>query len=315
MSSRRSGARGLTLFEVVISIALIALLLGTLLTFFWQTMSIREQVTRAVDRSQLAQQVLERMAAELRACVGLDKTGFAVQQFVGDRRTLTFLTAPLPDKDQYAFYRESEVRPPPQHDLREITYTLWVDPDKTTEQGDPLVGGIVRTQTRVLNPAVAIAELSEDQQAEYVRSDLWAPELGYLEFRYFDGAEWTTLWQVSEGNALPQLVQITVGFDSLTKDELDDRDLDKYPVARDPYGPPDQSNDRYSIIVQIPAADQTFSSRLERLANGTEEVYSFQEPGSETEGSGASGAAGGGNTGGGASGGGTTPEKKPGGTP
>jgi type II secretory pathway component PulJ len=283
MNGRRRTARGLTLFEVIISIALIALLLGTLLTFFWQSVNIRGQVLRAADRTQIVQQTLQRMAAELQACVGVEKTGFPVQQFAGDRRSMTFLTAPLPGKDQFAFYRESEDRPPPQHDLREITYALWVDPEKTTEQGDPLVGGIIRTERRAIKPTISEGEVAEDQDLLYLRHDLWAPELGYLEFRYFDGVEWTTRWEVSEGNALPQLVQITVGFDSLTKDELEDRDLVKFPVAAYQYGPPDANPDRASLIVQIPAADQMFSSRLRRLANGTEEVYSFTAPGGATE--------------------------------
>ena len=220
---RSSGARGLTLFEVVISIALIALLLGALLTFFWQTLEIRDAAARAADRTQLIEQVLTRMADELRGTLAADQIGFPVQRFIGERRKITFVTTPLPPRSSYAFYRESEIRPVPEQDLREITDALWIDPDKTTDEGEPLVGGILRTERRAIVPSVSEAEITEDQDLLYRRHDLWAPELGYLEFRYFDGVEWSTSWDVTEGNPLPQLIQITVGFDSITREALEDQ--------------------------------------------------------------------------------------------
>ncbi len=77
MTGRCRTWRGLTLFEVVIAIALIALLLGTLLTFFWQTLAIRDQAAKNADRTQIAQQVLLRMAAELQAATGQDQVDFS----------------------------------------------------------------------------------------------------------------------------------------------------------------------------------------------------------------------------------------------
>jgi type II secretory pathway pseudopilin PulG len=282
MNEERTAARGMTLFEVIISISLIAMLLGTLMTFFWQTVRVREQVTRMTDRTQIAEGILGHLAAELRGSVGLDKTGFPVQQFAGARRSITFLTTALPPKDEYAFFTESQQGPVPQDDLREISYSLWVDPEKTTESGDPLVGGIVRTERRATIPAINEEEIAEDEDPLYLRHDLWAHELGYLEFRYFDGAQWTTQWNVTQGNALPHLVQVTVGFDSLTKDELEDRDLQQYPIEQEEFylGPDKPNPDRYSLIVRIPAADQAFSSRLSRLANpgGGTETYTSGTP-------------------------------------
>jgi type II secretory pathway pseudopilin PulG len=273
--------RALTLLEVVISIALIALLLGALLTFFWQALLIRDQAERAADRTQLVQQVLEHMAAELRASVGVEKINFPVQQFTGDRRSITFVTTLLPPAESYGFYRASELayQPAPQQDLREVTYSLWIDPEETTEHGEPLVGGILRTERRALDPFLTEQEVPEDQDLLYLRHDLWSPELGYLEFRYFDGVEWTTRWEVTKGNPLPHLIQITVGFDSITKDELDDVDLEQYPLDRYPLGPDVPSPNRYSLIVCLPAADQMFGTRLNRLGQEVEEIYQFMAPG------------------------------------
>ncbi len=275
-------ARSLTLLEVIISIALIALLLGALLTFFWQTLATRDQARRAADRTQLVQQVLTRISAELSGCIGVDKINFPIKQFVGERRKITFVTTPLPPADSYNLITEAQLQPNLQDDRREVTYELWIDPEETTEDGQPLVGGILRTERQAINPYIPEAEVPEDQDLIYLRHDLWSHELGYLEFRYFDGVEWTTTWTVTEGNPLPQAVQVTVGFDSLTREELEDQDLHTYPLDRYPLGPDVPNYDHYATVVRLPAADQTFASRLHRLNDETKEVYQSNVPGTET---------------------------------
>lgn len=190
-----STRRGLTLLEVIIAIALMAMLLSALMTFFWQTLKLRDAAAASVDRTQLVQQVLDRIGAELRNAVPVEQPGFPVVPFAGERRKITFLTNPLPTPESYAFYRESQRGGlPAQHDLREITYELWVDPQETLEGGEPLVGGVLRTERRAIDPYITEEEVSEDEDLLYVRRDLWSAELGYLEFRYFDGVDWYTRW-------------------------------------------------------------------------------------------------------------------------
>lgn len=251
----------LTLLEVLISIALVAMLLGGAMTFFWQTVEVRRQVGERIDRTQLARQVLARMAEELRSCVGFEQVGFPMEQrLVGDRRSINFLTSALPGRHQYMFYRESDELPPAQHDLTLVTYWLWVDAENLDANGQPIVGGILRTERKTLNQFVVDEEDPLEQ-----RTDLWSPELGYLEFRYFDGVEWDTKWDITEGNSLPQLVQITVGFSNITLEEFEDRDLSEYPISEYPLGDERQRSDRYSLIVRLPAADRFFGSRVQRI--------------------------------------------------
>ncbi len=272
----RATRRGLTLLEVMIAIALISLLLSALMAFFWQTLRLREEAAATVDRTQLVQQILDHIATELRDAVPAEQTGFPVVTFTGERRKITFLTNPLPPAESYDFYRASQRGVlPAMHDLREITYELWVDPEETLEGGEPLVGGLLRTERRAIDPYITEEEVSEDEDLLYIRHDLWSAELGYLEFRYFDGVEWTTSWQVSEGNPLPHLVQVTVGFDSLTRDDLEDRDLDRWPVEEYPLGPDVPVPGRYSTIVRIAAADAGFSARVNRLGGAVEQVFQF----------------------------------------
>ncbi|RMF77246.1 MAG: prepilin-type N-terminal cleavage/methylation domain-containing protein, partial [Planctomycetota bacterium] len=257
----RRPRRALTLLEVIIAISLIALLLAILLTFFVETVRMRGEVASAADRSQLARQVLSLMAKELRGTVGFDEVGFPLEsRLVGDRRSITFLTTALPSEEQYVEYGEFDDPPPARHDLTEVRYWLWIDPEETDEDGEPIVGGIIRTEKKTLNQFVV-----EEDDPYDVRNDLWSHELGYLEFRYFDGVEWDTKWELSQGNSLPQMIQITVGFDNITSYELEDQDLEDYPIEEYPFGPDLPDRDRYSVIVRIPAADKFFGSRVERV--------------------------------------------------
>ncbi len=252
---------GLTLIEVLISITIIALLLAILLTFYLRTLQSRDAAAARADRTQIARQVLERIATELRGCVGFDQIRFPVEQrLLGDRRRLAFLTTALPAAHQWDFLSEFEDLPPAQHDLTQVTYWLWVDPEDTGESGEPLVGGIVRTEKKTLNQFI----VEEDDPLD-VRNDLWSYELGYLEFRYYDGVQWTTVWDATQGNSLPHLIQVTVGFQPLTGEELEDRDLDEWRIEEFPFGDDFEHDDRYSIVVKVPAADQFFGARFERV--------------------------------------------------
>lgn len=265
-------ARGLTLLEVVISIALTVLLLGALLAFSWEAGQTRQRCAQVADRTALARQVLERIARELRGCVGAEQIGFPLEQRLsGDRRSLTFLTAVLPGAGQYSFPDPLAEPPPAQHDLTLVSYRLWIDPEETTEQGEPIVGGLLRAEKKTLNQF-----LVDEQDRFDVRTDLWCPEIGYLEFRYFDGVEWDTEWRITQGNSLPQLIQVTVGFNSITRDELEDRDLDEYPLEDYPLGDDREHPDRYSTVVRIAAADQFFGSRIQRIGQKAAEIFGVQ---------------------------------------
>ena len=326
--------RAMTLLEVIVAITLIVMLMGSLTTFFWQVVRARDEATMAADRMQIARQVLDRISAELRSCVGLTEIGFPIEQrlveeeyleegteierpddqtvvveedeetetategqaitpsqilqqmaenqtqnrrvplLVGNRRNISFLTARLPDRSQYRFIGVDEQPPPARHDLTQISYWLWTDMQNTDEAGNPLIGGIMRTEKQTLNQY-----LVEYDDPLDIRNDLWSPELGYIEFRYFDGVEWDTKWDGTKINTLPQLIQVTVGFEPCTEEELNDRDLDDYPLLDYPYGDDKQHPDRYSVIVRMPAADKLFSSRVNRQINQgfTEQLLGSEE--------------------------------------
>ncbi len=253
--------RGLTLLEVIIAISLVVMLMAAVMTFFWQAGEIRAQAADRIDRTQVARQVLARIGEEIRGCVGMEQIGFPLEQrLIGDRRSITFLTTTLPDPDRYTFYGEFDDLPPARHDLTLVTYRLWVEDEEVDENGEPIVGGIIRSEKQTLNQF-----LVEEDDPLQLRHDLWSHELGYLEFRYFDGVEWSTTWDLTEGNSLPQLIQVTVGYQNVTMEEWEDTDLQTYPISEYPLGDELEHPDRYSMIIRIPAADKFFGSRVQRV--------------------------------------------------
>ncbi|MBK9118563.1 MAG: prepilin-type N-terminal cleavage/methylation domain-containing protein [Phycisphaerales bacterium] len=272
--------RGLTLLEVIIAIALIAMLVSALLTFYWQTLQLRDASEKLHDRTAIVRQVLGQISGELRAALPAERVNFPVTRFIGERRKITFVTAWQRDESDEAFrtFRESERydQPLPRQDLREVTYELWIEINEQTEEGDPVVGGLLRTERRLLDPTETEADVPEGEVLPYIQRNLWAHELGYLEFRYFDGVQWHTQWEVQEGNPLPHLIQVTVGFDALKRFEHENEDLNQYTLEDYPLGPDVPNINRFSQIVRVAGADPMFSGRLQNLRNSLgEETFTF----------------------------------------
>lgn len=274
---RRRMVRGLTLVEVLLSISLISVILSMLMGFYWTVSEAREEARQRADRTQLARHVLQRMAEELRGCLGNEQLGLGSPRLVGSRRSITFLTTTLPPKSRYEFVEGLEAPWTALHDVRLVHYFLQVDPEEVDEEGLPRNSGIYREEQRTLR------QISLDESEPIVtRLTPWAPEMKYLEFRYFDGVDWNTEWQVSSGNSLPQMIMITISEEPITLDEWEDVDLELEEEelglgieAADEYrlddfeiddflpGIPEDYAGRQTILVRLPAADQLFGSRIQ----------------------------------------------------
>lgn len=98
--------------------------------------------------------------------------------------------------------------------------------------------------------------------------ELYAPEIHYLRFCYFDGYTWWNSWDVTGDNPLPQLVQVTIGFEGyppfgeelgITEEEEFCDCLNKDPVDCEPF-----PRDQFTTIVRVTQADPFFRSRISR---------------------------------------------------
>ncbi len=134
----------------------------------------------------------------------------------------------------------------------------------------PLLG---RSADEVFDDALT-DELDEEER-EGAKHELYAPELKFLEFFYHDGTTWWDSWEISEGNALPQMVMITVGYVpelpedmelEIIEDILEDED-DIEPIP----------SDRYLTIVRIPQADTLLlGPRVQREMSALESLGEYE---------------------------------------
>ncbi len=264
-SFRRSG---LTLLELLLALGLIILLSGMMFQFYEVSLKSREAGTERIRNSYLARLVARQIAEEIRGCNGFVKSvGPGV---LGDDRFIQLQTITLPDPNLWRRLSIQDAVPPAECDVRQVQYYLAYDEDDTdftypdgTQAEKPL--GLVRREVRTLHQA-----LIREDQAQSVTLDLVSPEIRYVRFRYFDGADWIDRWDIGQdpegsmGNPLPQAIEVTVGYRALPpkqeEDEIaDEEDPDLIPSEPEPYAP-----DTYSIVVRLPQADTFFGSRLMR---------------------------------------------------
>lgn len=101
--------------------------------------------------------------------------------------------------------------------------------------------------------------------------ELYAPEIRYLRFCYYDGYKWWDSWDVAGENPLPQLVLVTIGFEphppfgegfGLEEDKVNEEFcecLNEEQIECEPLEP-----DQFSAVVRVPQADPLFRSRVSR---------------------------------------------------
>jgi hypothetical protein len=110
------------------------------------------------------------------------------------------------------------------------------------------------------------ADLGPDIEWE----ELYAPEILYLRFCYYDGSTWWDDWDITVDNPLPQLVMVTIGFEGHAPfGEEFGRSINEEfceCLTRDPVDCEPLAEDQYSMVVRVPLADPLFRSRVSREA-------------------------------------------------
>jgi type II secretory pathway pseudopilin PulG len=141
----------------------------------------------------------------------------------GDQYGLQIDVARLPRFDEYAFADSSGTSgaptdtssTPPISDVKTVAYYVTgpqaqvstvVSTASGQSSGD---SGLVRAETD------RAALVYSSQQSGTTASDagsIVAPEVVALEFQYFDGSNWQTSWDTTQGNGLPQLIKISLAL-------------------------------------------------------------------------------------------------------
>jgi type II secretory pathway pseudopilin PulG len=299
--TRWRGRRGFTLLEVILAISLTIVLVSGMFAFYSYVLRARQAGTASVHNTKLDRAVLDRMVREIRQATSIvpgDGVGFR-----GSRHRIAIVHLVLPDRESFKEYGRTVDEPPPaQSDWRRVTYQLLWDDELTDAEGVSICHGLWRTEQRTFDPnprfvvnqdePEASAEGLEDEQEQEVtpsaQGELLAPEIKYLEFAYYDGAEWRDRWQYAPdeedasdgsggmtgggddflspsaqsgqtsdegGYALPQAVRITVGRERVPPEE-EEMEFDLLEEEREEI----YHEDRFTVVVPVLQADRTLLS-------------------------------------------------------
>ena len=275
MIDRKPIRRGFTLLEVVIAISLLVLLMTMLMMFYDNALVQRNEGTKRSRDAQLARVILDRMAGEVRQAVG-NVPGYGVGVF-GYKDRIEVNTLVMPDRKLSEVQSVRQRKLPAQFDLQQIRYYVAWDEENLTDEGDPRALGLVRRESKTyLRDAIVTSEEAEEsaeevEEAEMAfKEELYAPEIRFLELKYFDGATWWDDWELTQGNSLPQLVRITIGFEPVIPEEQD-MDIVEDDFLEDDADVDPLPGDRYSILVRPVQADVFFGSRMSREASAFSE--------------------------------------------
>lgn len=152
-------------------------------------------------------------------------------------------------------------------DLRSVSYFLAVAGSGGLEGavGNVASGGTANFSVksgaqglaRLDGDRLALQQAYEAGQVDVMAqsSELLAPEVTELTFRYFDGATWLDTWDSSSMKAVPRAIEVTLRID-VTADD------DNKPALRYGESPTLSSDDLFRFVIAVPLSDPTLGLEL-----------------------------------------------------
>lgn len=211
----RGRRRGFTLLEVIIALGLMVAMMGGVYEFYLTTMHARQASVDSMREVLLMRTLLEQIADEIRQATNIvpgDGTGF-----IGTDEQLTIVRTRLPDRSSYDTFNNAfqGTASPGRQEITRVSYYRERDTQVQDEDGTDMCRGLVREQSRILNPSsggMIVNDKPQDTQNELgldieapiapqVDRELIASEIRYLKFEYLDGKSWHKSWQPAEEDA------------------------------------------------------------------------------------------------------------------
>ncbi len=291
--------RAVTLLEIILATGLLVALAGMTFWFYASSLETHRRESAAAYRLRMVRTTLDRLTEEIRQASIIttnDRAGIR-----GEPERIWLSTIRLPSRETTERLQVRSDQPVLETDLVKIEYKIARHPDILTEEGYPQALGLARVEIRVprANSAETGAAFEKDERRERIVDqeaiddvlaqeevfddfegganqeleeiqweELYAPEVRFLRFCYYDGKRWWDSWDVGGENALPQLVQVTIGFDSVApyEEELSDPAIREYCTCmnEDPVNCLPEPGGRYTKLIRVPQADHLFRSRITR---------------------------------------------------
>ena len=193
----RSAQSAFTLIEVVVAIALLAVVMTLVYGAFSRSLEVTRETAEVTERLRQVQLITERVIDELSAAYWFADNG-GRGRFFGSSGTATDSDLRLDRLVWSTFAHRRYVGERPESDVSEVEYRVEVD-------GDADVGRLVR-----------------EERSNLLTEASWAVQLdgiaeGVTEFRlrYLANAEWVDAWDAAQRQRLPEAVELTVGLASV----------------------------------------------------------------------------------------------------
>jgi prepilin-type N-terminal cleavage/methylation domain-containing protein len=202
----RANFRGFSLLEVLIALALLTAMMGTMFAFFWEMLSTRERILDFTAENRGAGMLIDRLQRDLQTCVVGDAAlGAGVQ---GDETNLRLLTRSVPVR----LVEETEA-PGPFCDIETAIYRFTAG------------SGRIELGRTLAAPGASSAGGNLSPIAEGVFK---------VRFRYHDGTMWRSEFDSLEADRLPQAIEVAVWYDPWPSALLDmERDAAEAEVSPD----------------------------------------------------------------------------------
>lgn len=303
--------RGVTLLETVLAMGILILVSSMTYWFYSSVLRTSDQGTGAAYRLRLTRVVLDRIATEIRQAAAItadNRVGIR-----GEAERIWLSSYRVPSREQSKARSVRDESRPGEYDLSKVEYKIARHPEILHEDGYEFPLGLARVEIRV--PRLDSAQTGEAFEGErfIVNADdsedgfeearleeelfgdeeegdvsleptinweeLYAPELRYLRFCYYDGNKWWDSWEVAGESPLPQLMQVTVGFEGhppygeeFGLDEVNEEFCEC--LNQDPVDCVPLAEDQFSTVVRVPQADPLFRSRVSRETQALVEEFS-----------------------------------------
>lgn len=266
---------GFTLLEVILALSIVSVVSGIMYWFFWNTVSVTDREASQSRDVQLVRAVLDRLVREIRQSNGLAANHYGAG-IIGRKdprlgSAISINTVVLPDKNLMYPRSITDQQDVGQFDLQEVKYYIGWDEENTDEDGEPRPLGLIRRVSKTFLREVVIegdeeGDAGDKETTVAVKEELYAPEIKYIEFKYFDGTSWWDDWEVTQGNSLPQIIRVTVGFEPVPPSEAEANFMEDDFLCDEAELKP-LAADRFAVFVRLVRADTFFGSRLTREAS------------------------------------------------
>jgi type II secretion system protein J len=186
---------GFTLVEVMLAMAVCAVVLAAINGVFFGALRLRETTNRAVDESQPAQLALSALRSDLQSAVSPTTNGVMTGDFrVGDITSLGLnQNVSIEMYTTTGALHENE----PWGEIQRVTYELRPSTGGATARGQDLVRSVTRNLLATITP---------------VPEDQWIlGSVQNLAFDCYDGTQWRNTWDTTAGDTnLPIAVRVTI---------------------------------------------------------------------------------------------------------